>query len=90
VLDVAGHPQANVELLIRWTGGEDRAYTGLKPEKGIGYADFDLVVGQSYQVGVIGLESDVAQGIVADECEGAESGRIASWEVVFQLSGGAS
>ena len=76
--------------MIRWTGGEDRAYTGLKPEVGAGYADFDLAVGQSYQVGVIGIESDVAQGIVADECDGAEGGRIASWEVVFRLSDGAS
>lgn len=89
VLDQEGEQQPNVELLLRWSEGEDRAFTGLKPEIGMGYADFLVAAGQSYQVGVIGIESDVVQGIVADECigEGMEKGQIASWEIVFQLSG---
>ena len=92
VLDAEGEQQPNVELLIRWSDGEDRAFTGLKPEVGAGYADFEMVQGQSYQVGVIGAQSDVAQGMVADECtgEGVEDGRIASWEIVFRLSRAAS
>jgi hypothetical protein len=88
VLDARGEPQPNVELLIRWGAGEDRAFTGLKPEKGAGYADFDLATGESYQVGVIGIGSEVAQGIVADDCVGRDA--FASWVVVFQLSDGAS
>jgi hypothetical protein len=89
VLDQEGEQQPNVELLLRWSEGEDRACTGLKPEIGVGYADFGVAAGQSYQVGVIGIESDLAQGIVADECigEGMEKGQIASWEIVFQLRG---
>ena len=92
VLDAQGEQQPNVELLIRWRDGEDRAFTGLKPEVGVGYADLQMEAGQSYQVGVIGIESDVAQGIEADECpeDGTGSRQMASWEVVFQLSGVAS
>ena len=82
VLDGDGEPLPNVELLIRWQAGEDRFYTGLKPEQGAGYADYDLAAGESYQVGIIGPESDFALGIEADACE---DGRLAGWELVFRL-----
>jgi hypothetical protein len=88
VLDAAQQPMPNVELLIRWSTGEDRFYTGLKPEMGVGYADYALAEGESYQVGIVGTESDVAQGIVADAC--GEGGTLASWKVVFQRSGDVS
>jgi hypothetical protein len=86
VYDDAGQPLPNVELLIRWPQGEDRFFTGLKPEQGAGYADYDLVAGERYQVGVVGLESDVAQEIVADTCL---DGTPAGWDVVFRLRGSA-
>jgi hypothetical protein len=81
--DGEGEPMPNVELLLRWTQGEERFYTGLKPDIGVGYADADLQETQVYQVSVIGIESDVALGITADPC--AEQGLPASWEVTFQL-----
>jgi hypothetical protein len=86
VLDAKGQPLPSIELLIRWQDGEDRFFTGLKPERGAGYADYDLAAGKSYQVGIVGLESDVAQGIVADACE--DGGR-ANWTLVFRLQGSA-
>ena len=48
-----------------------------------------MMPGTSYQVGVIGMQSDVAQGIVSDKCteEGAGSRQFASWEVTFRLRG---
>jgi len=88
VLDAAGQPMPNVELLIRWSTGEDRFFTGLKPERGVGYADYTLEEGERYQVGIVGTESDVAQEIVADVC--SEAGALASWVVVFRLSGDVS
>jgi hypothetical protein len=87
VLDAGGQPLSSIELLIRWEDGEDRFFTGLKPELGAGYADYDLEAGKSYQVGLVGLKSDVAQGIVADACE---DGTRASWELVFRLRDSAS
>jgi len=82
VYDAQGDPLPNVELLIRWPEGEDRFFTGLKPEQGVGYADYALAAGQSYQVGIVGIESDVAQDIVSDACA---DGTRASWELVFRL-----
>lgn len=84
VYDAEGEPLPNVELLIRWGGGEDHFFTGLKPEKGLGYADYVLTAGESYQVGTVGVQSDIAQGIMANTCE---DGTLASWELEFRLRG---
>lgn len=86
VLDAGGEPLPSVELLIRWQDGEDRFFTGLKPERGAGYADYTLAAQESYQVGIVGLASDVASGIVADACA---DGVRASWELLFRLRDGA-
>jgi hypothetical protein len=85
VLDAEGQQQPSVELLVRWDGQDGHFFTGLKPEVGPGYADFGLAKGQTYQVVVIGAESQVAQDIVADTCEG--QGYLATWQVVFQWNG---
>jgi hypothetical protein len=84
VLDAAGEPKPNTELLIRWNGGEERFFTGLKPENGLGYADYRLQKGQTCQVGIVGALSDVATGIAGDVCD--PQNRLASWEIVFQLA----
>ncbi|MBN2388907.1 MAG: hypothetical protein JXB85_17970 [Anaerolineales bacterium] len=42
VRDAASQPVAGVEILITWEGHEERIFTGLKPELGNGYADFDM------------------------------------------------
>jgi hypothetical protein len=85
VLNAEGQQQANTELLVRWGGGDDHFFTGLKPEIGPGYADFTLAKDQVYQVVVVGAESEVAQDIVANTCEG--KGYLASWQVIFQWIG---
>jgi hypothetical protein len=81
VLDADGQPMPNVELFVRWSDGDDHFFTGLKPEIGVGYADFELRKGETYQVEAV-VQSDVARGIVADACE--NGGRLASWRVVFR------
>jgi hypothetical protein len=86
VLDAEGLPLPNIELLIRWQEGEDRFYTGLKPDVSAGYADYELAAGKSYQVGILGRASDTAQEIVADACE---DGTRASWSLVYRLREGA-
>lgn len=87
VLDAEGQQAPGVELLVRWEGGDDRFHTGLKPEIGPGYADLTLEKAVTYQVVVIGAESEAAQDIVADTCEG--KGYLASWRVTFQWTGDA-
>jgi hypothetical protein len=85
VLDAAGQQLPNVELLVRWDGGEDRFVTGLKPDIGLGYADFDLERGHTYQLVVIGAASQLVQNIVAEPCEGASY--LATWQVTLQWTG---
>jgi len=85
VRDADGEPMPNVELLLRWEGGQERFYTGLKPEIGAGYADSGMEKGIQYQLSVVGWASDVALGLDASPC--ADSGHAASWDVAFQLTG---
>jgi hypothetical protein len=85
VLDAEGRQLPNVELLVRWDGGEDRFVTGLKPDIGLGYADFDLESGHTYQLAVIGAASQLVQNIVAETCEGAS--HLATWQVMLQWTG---
>ena len=82
--DNAGRPQPNVELLVRWDGQDEHFFTGLKPEQSIGYADFTMQKEKLYELVIVGVESDVAQGLVADECE--DERRLASWNIVFQFN----
>lgn len=42
MLDSQGKPAAGVELVITWANGEEHFFTGLKPELGFGYADFNM------------------------------------------------
>ena len=39
-----------VDVWVTWEGGADRFVTGLKPEKGPGYGDFDVQPGIAYDV----------------------------------------
>jgi hypothetical protein len=82
VLDETGRPQPNVELLIRWDGQDEHFFTGLKPEKGIGYADFDMQKDRVYELVIVGAQSNVAQGLDTGGCEN----RLASWDIVFQFN----
>jgi hypothetical protein len=40
IQDAAGQPVPSIELVVTWDGGEEHFFTGLKPELGLGYADF--------------------------------------------------
>jgi hypothetical protein len=82
VQDQQGVGLPNVEIRVSWATGEDRFFTGLKPEVDPGYADFEMQAGVTYQVRVGGVGSEVADGISADPCAGDEGA--AAWRVVFQ------
>ncbi len=49
VRDAAGNPLPGVEINIHWLGGDERIYTGLKPEIDPGYADFLMAQDEVYQ-----------------------------------------
>ncbi|MDX1435940.1 MAG: hypothetical protein R3335_03960 [Anaerolineales bacterium] len=82
--DVDGNPVPGVAFLISWTDGEEQVFTGLKPEIGIGYADFTMQEGIAYTVSIQDGGLPVPD-LVAQECETAGGDRyMGSWELVFR------
>jgi hypothetical protein len=80
--DGSGVPGLPVEVI--WAEGRQRFFTGLKPERDPGYADFTMTPGQSYQV-VIPGRSERTRRLEAGTCT-ARDGTSArtSYRVVFQ------
>jgi hypothetical protein len=72
VLDAAGRPIPGVEALAVWDDGQDRFFTGLKPELGLGYADFSMRPGVLYTLQLASVETTVTD-LQAETCE-PESG----------------
>lgn len=68
VYDAANQPVPGVEALIAWDGGQERFYTGLKPELGLGYADYALTPGLIYRLQV-GAGGQSLNDLAAAECE---------------------
>jgi hypothetical protein len=82
--DGSGLP--GVDVWITWDGGADRFVTGLKPEFGSGFGDFDMQPDVSYRVGA-GTQSALAlvNNVRANACttDDGEAGRL-SWDIVLQ------
>ena len=50
LMDARRRQIPGIEITVTWGGGEDRFYTGLKPELGNGYADFQMDSSKTYSV----------------------------------------
>jgi hypothetical protein len=87
VVDFNGQGIPGQIVRVRWDGGESRFATGLKPERGAGYADFQMEPGMSYIVDMPGL-SDPTQPLTATSCA-LESGdrSIIGYRVIFRTLG---
>jgi hypothetical protein len=48
-----GRPAAGVEIIVTWERGEDRFFTGFKPELGNGYADFVMQADTVYNIRIV-------------------------------------
>jgi len=57
-----------MEIDITWENGEEKFFTGLKPDLGNGYADFTLTPDVSYSL-KLAAGSDIAAGLVAPTCQ---------------------
>ncbi len=57
-----------VEVWVNWDGGADRLLTGLKPELGSGYGDFDMKPGIAYNVSVGTSASPLVSNLKAEVC----------------------
>lgn len=75
VFDARGQGLRGVPVQISWGGGQrEQFYTGLKPGREPGYADFLMERGRSYQVSVPGLVSE-PRSIEAIPCEAQHDGQ---------------
>lgn len=59
---------AGVEIRIAWDGGEEKFFTGLKPELGNGYADFYMIPNIIYTL-QLASGSDTASNLIAPACQ---------------------
>lgn len=84
VLDASGNGAPGIQARVVWDGGQDRFYTGLKPELGQGYADFDLQPGVIYTLELAGGAAAVTD-LQAAQCPAEEGGTLpGSITLVFQ------
>ncbi len=87
VRDAQGNDLPNVGIEIRWANGEDAVYTGLKPERGAGYADFDATPG-IYTATIANAQSDVAGNLKIGDpptnCKNDRGQTPRGWKLVFQ------
>lgn len=76
------------KVRVRWDGGADEFSSGLKPERGDGYADFQMQEGLNYTIDMPGQSDPLPDTLVADGCITAEGDEaITSYRVTFTLSG---
>ena len=87
VRDAVGDDLPNVGIQIRWNGGDDTVYTGLMPEHGIGYADFEAAPG-AYSATILNAQSDTVSGLVIGDapanCKTDRGATPRGWKLVFQ------
>ena len=83
--DEDGQGVPGVEVWLTWAEGADRAVTGLKPDKGTGYADFSASPDTAYTISVGELGMPLVSGLQLEECpvEGYGEPIIGSWRIVL-------
>ena len=87
VFDAADQQVPGVEVIVNWDGSEEHFFTGLKPELGLGYADFAMTSGVTYVLRLADGGQPVPN-LTPAECEGEAGTRYyGSWLLVFRASG---
>jgi len=86
VQDTEGTELAGVEVVASWPAGEDRFFTGLRPDKGAGYADFEMSPGIEYAVSLGQYGSEVAEGLSAQVQPGLcpTQTQALDWRLIFE------
>jgi hypothetical protein len=83
IKDAAGQPVPSVEVMVTWDGGEDHFFTGLKPELGLGYADFVMTPKVVYSIRLAD-GGQAVNDLTAAECVVDDDNRYwGSWFLTF-------
>ncbi|MGD2104440.1 MAG: hypothetical protein PVJ55_04905 [Anaerolineae bacterium] len=85
VQDEDGRGVPAIVVWLTWAQGADRAVTGLKPYKGLGYVDFGAQPSTSYSVSVGELGMPIVSGLEIEDCPAGagEEPILGSWHVVL-------
>lgn len=87
VQDAQGHDLPNVAIEIRGEDVNEMVYTGLKPERGVGYADFEAAPG-TFTVAILNAESDIVSDLVVGNpptnCQTDRGATPRGWKLVFR------
>ncbi|MDM8528834.1 hypothetical protein QUF58_11595 [Anaerolineales bacterium HSG24] len=84
VRDQHGKGIPGVEIIIRWSNGEDRLFTGFKSPIDPGYADFQLEIERDYTIELVAIETTEAIPEIRIENETFCRDVTPSWQIVFQ------
>ena len=86
VRDAEGNGLPSMEIVVSWGTGQDRFFTGLRPELGNGYADFQMAPEVKYDVTLAGFRGDMAEGLSSDLVPGVcPTDTLAlDWRLAFQ------
>ncbi|GAB4580144.1 MAG: hypothetical protein Fur0022_28830 [Anaerolineales bacterium] len=72
-----------VEIILNWPEGEEHFFTGLKPELGLGYADFAMTPDITYTLRLAD-GSQLITDLTAAQCETGDGEMIwGSWDLLF-------
>jgi hypothetical protein len=72
-----------VEIVINWPAGEEHFFTGLKPELGLGYADFAMTPDIPYTLRLAD-GSQLITDLTASQCQATDGKTVwGSWELIF-------
>jgi hypothetical protein len=88
VQDFGGVGLPGLPVRVRWDDGEDVFFTGLKPERGPAYADFQMEAGKGYIIDMPGRADPSSDQLVAVNCT-ADNGEpsLVSYRAVFLPAG---
>lgn len=78
-----------VEVWLLWADGADRAVTGLRPAQGLGYADFAIEPGETYNLYLDSPTGAPIATLLVQPCAGGEGHAWSSWLLILQSTQGA-
>ncbi|MBI4789632.1 MAG: hypothetical protein HY782_21590 [Chloroflexi bacterium] len=85
--DAKGQDLPNVGIEIRWSSGDDTVYTGLKPERGVGFADYEAAPSE-YSVTILNAQSasvsNLTVGPAPANCRADRGATPRGWKLIFQ------
>ncbi|MEL6406420.1 MAG: hypothetical protein AAFR81_18765 [Chloroflexota bacterium] len=86
VYDASGQEVAGEPLRVQWEDGQSLFSTGLKPERGVGYADFQMDAGISYIISMPNLSDPIQTPLVASTCTDPDTlnSAITSYRISFR------